>query len=248
MRAIVLGASQGARLIPMTENQPASLLPVGSRSILHWQLAALSQSRIVEEIVVVAGFKAALIETAVEALPNLGVPVSVIFDPFHRVAGSLASCWMARRHLTGEVLIVDGNLLFEVAAIPRLMNAASAPATVAVGRRSATPDGAGADYRESDMRHASDADGDARFFEGAPLGLIHLTAEGTAAFVDVVESCAAANSLGQPHMAAVRRLAERGIVGVARLDDVQWEAVVTPDDLERAAALAISWERLRIVA
>ena len=42
MKAIILSAGQGRRLLPLTEDTPKCLLPLSGRSLLEWQLRALA--------------------------------------------------------------------------------------------------------------------------------------------------------------------------------------------------------------
>ena len=42
MKAIILGAGQGKRLLPLTENRPKALLSIAGRSLVAWQIRALA--------------------------------------------------------------------------------------------------------------------------------------------------------------------------------------------------------------
>ena len=44
MRAVILSAGQGSRLLPLTEGRPKCLLPLGPRTLLEWQIWALAQN------------------------------------------------------------------------------------------------------------------------------------------------------------------------------------------------------------
>jgi len=43
MKAIILSAGQGSRLLPLTEGKPKCLLPIGPRTLIEWQVWALTQ-------------------------------------------------------------------------------------------------------------------------------------------------------------------------------------------------------------
>ena len=43
MKAIILSAGQGSRLLPLTEGRPKCLLPIGPRTLIEWQIWALTQ-------------------------------------------------------------------------------------------------------------------------------------------------------------------------------------------------------------
>ena len=76
MKAIILSAGQGKRLLPLTENSPKCALPVQARSILEWQLGQIAQCDI-DEVVVVTGFGARNVEAIIAE--NQGVPVRSFF-------------------------------------------------------------------------------------------------------------------------------------------------------------------------
>ena len=57
VKTIILSAGQGRRLLPLTEETPKSVLPIGGKSALGWQLAALEEAG-ASEVVVATGFHA----------------------------------------------------------------------------------------------------------------------------------------------------------------------------------------------
>lgn len=61
MKAIILSAGQGRRLLPLTAGIPKCLLQVGGRSVLEWQLRILAMAG-VDRVVVVVGFGGAEVE------------------------------------------------------------------------------------------------------------------------------------------------------------------------------------------
>src|SRR5687768_7452561 len=54
MRAVILAAGLGSRMLPHTESRPKCLLKIGGHSILEYQLAALRQCGI-SDVVIVLG-------------------------------------------------------------------------------------------------------------------------------------------------------------------------------------------------
>ena len=55
MKALIIGAGQGKRLLPLTETTPKALIKIGGKSLFEWQLDALVECG-VSEVVFVAGF------------------------------------------------------------------------------------------------------------------------------------------------------------------------------------------------
>ena len=62
MKAIIVGGGLGSRLLPKTKNLPKTLLPVAGKSILNWEVQALSQAGITK-IIFVCGYKSQKIKT-----------------------------------------------------------------------------------------------------------------------------------------------------------------------------------------
>lgn len=56
MRALILAAGRGSRLMPLTENCPKCMVKVNNQPLLSWQISALSSAGI-REIMVVCGYR-----------------------------------------------------------------------------------------------------------------------------------------------------------------------------------------------
>ena len=61
MKAIILSAGQGSRLLPLTEDRPKCLLAFGDDTILGIQLKALKAGG-VSDVAIVTGFRTAAVE------------------------------------------------------------------------------------------------------------------------------------------------------------------------------------------
>src|SRR3546814_12800337 len=103
MKALILSAGQGSRLLPLTEDCPKCLLPLGGRSILEHQVEHLAAAG-VTEVVVVTGFRAAAVESRLARLRRPGVRARTVFNPFYNAAHTLASPWLARPEKDGGLL------------------------------------------------------------------------------------------------------------------------------------------------
>ena len=127
MKAIILSAGQGSRLLPLTNETPKCLLPVGNRSVLQWQVEAISRHGGFEEIVVVTGFRAHKIEDALAEMGTLQTKIRTVFNPFFKVADNLASCWMVREAMEDDFLIINGDSLFEARILSCLLYTSPSP-------------------------------------------------------------------------------------------------------------------------
>lgn len=109
MKAIILAAGYGSRLLPVTRDVPKCLVRVGGTEILLLQLRALAAAGI-GEAVVVTGYRRAQVDAFVaEAMP---LAVTTRFNPFWSVANSIGSVWVARDALADDFCLLNGDTVF----------------------------------------------------------------------------------------------------------------------------------------
>lgn len=242
MKAVVLSAGQGSRLLPLTAGMPKCLLDAAGRSVVAWQLGALAAAG-VDEAIVVTGFRADLVDRELAQAAPRGMAVRTLFNPFYKVADNLASCWMARDALRGARLLLNGDTLFEPAVAERLLAAPPAAITLAIDRKRR--------YDDDDMKVQTD---DARLLaigkalpastvNGESIGFLRFAADGAAAFVDEIERVMRTpDGTGLWYLSAIDRLARRDTdVRVASVEGLRWCEVDYPADLEMARTLAAGW-------
>ncbi|RKF17672.1 phosphocholine cytidylyltransferase family protein [Altericroceibacterium spongiae] len=110
MKAVILSAGHGSRLLPLTLHTPKCLVPVDGRELLLHQLLALRETGI-EEAVLVVGYRHEQIEAFVQQ--ELPVRVTTLFNPFWSIANSIGSVWAARMHLDTPFCLMNGDTLFD---------------------------------------------------------------------------------------------------------------------------------------
>ncbi len=242
-RALILGAGQGSRLLPLTEQLPKCLLDLGDgRSMLEWQLRGLVEAGI-GEAVVVTGFRSDLVEQALQRITPAGMTVRTLFNPFYKLADNLASCWMARAELRAPCLILNGDTLFEPEIARRLLAAPAAPITVTIDRKPG--------YDADDMKVEVDGDRlraigktlSADRVNGESIGFLRFEAEGAALFVAELErTMRTAEGPGLWYLSAINRLASAGAdIRVASIEGLQWGELDFPADLTYVRTLAAGW-------
>ena len=94
MKAIILSAGQGRRLLPYTKSTPKCLLELSEKPFIEYQIDTLLQLG-VNEIVVVVGYAANAVKQVLQERYDSN-QVRTLYNPFYEVADNLASCWMAR--------------------------------------------------------------------------------------------------------------------------------------------------------
>src|SRR5258707_1022125 len=134
MKAIILSAGQGSRLLPLTEGRPKCLLPLGSKTLLEWQIWALTQGG-VDEIAVVVGYHAPDVIALLKRLESPRLTIRTVFNPFYKLADNLASCWLARHEMDQDFVILNGDTVIEPAIFQRLTASPAAPITVTIDKK-----------------------------------------------------------------------------------------------------------------
>jgi choline kinase len=122
-KAIILAAGRGTRLRPLTNDRPKCLVELAGRSLLERQLEVLDAAGI-EDVVVVAGYRAEMIEA-------LGVPVRR--NPDFASTNMVETLFCAEECLSGEtdILVTYGDLVYETRVVDALLRC-SAPVALAI--------------------------------------------------------------------------------------------------------------------
>jgi len=233
MKAIILAAGHGSRLLPLTLTTPKCLVEVGGRAILDHQLDAVSAAGF-DGAVIVGGYRIDQIDAHLAGRDggrDGGLPTTLVFNPFWSVANSIGSVWAASAHLDSPFALMNGDTLFD-AAILRGARARSAAGVTLVVEPLEEP---GLD----DM--LVEADGERVIAVGKhlvghqatdrSLGLI-LSAGGTAYAEALRAVIGEPDGLHAYHHAVVRRVAERSGVRALRIaPDLRWQEIDRPEDI-----------------
>ncbi|CAO3433272.1 phosphocholine cytidylyltransferase family protein [Azospirillum doebereinerae] len=243
MKAIILSAGQGKRLLPLTEARPKCLLPFAGRPLLEWQLRALGMQGVTEAVVVV-GFAAEAVEEALERLDVPGLRVRTLFNPFYSVADNIGSCFVAQPEMTGDFLVLNGDTLFEPAVLGTLLSRATAPVTVTIDRKPC--------YDADDMKVSLAAGRRLRAIgktlptdsvDGESIGMLLFRGDGGARFAGSIQAV-----LREPdgrsrwYLSAIDRMARTsGGVEAVSIEGHQWGEVDFPADVVCAQRLIEEW-------
>jgi len=237
MKAIILSAGQGGRLLPLTETLPKCLLQLGDRTIIEHQITNLNACGI-SDIAVVTGFAAGAVESALQELSNSRSAPRCVFNPFFNVADNLASCWMARHEMTGPFILLNGDTLFEPAVCEKLLNAPPAPITLAIDRKSR--------YDSDDMKVRLDGTKllevgktlEAENIDGESIGMMRFQQDGADRFVATLDQIMRTpNSLSWWYLKAIGILAEHDLVETQSIEGLKWGEVDFLKDLEAVREL-----------
>jgi choline kinase len=236
MKAIVLSAGQGRRLLPLTLTRPKCLLAIdGETTVLERQLELLAQCGI-SHAVVLTGFGADHVDRHLSRRPVAGVAVETLYNPFFAFSDNLATCWLARAAMDDDFLLLNGDTLFEPAVLERVLAAPPAPITVTVDHK--------ARYDDDDMKVSLDADGrllaigktlPTPSVGGEAIGLLALRSAGAKVFVAGLEQAVREQAaLKRWYLSVVNDLAEHTPVETCSIRGLWWQEIDAAADLEDA--------------
>jgi choline kinase len=242
VKVIILGAGQGKRLLPLTEDIPKALLDIGGRRLVERQIDAFVACGI-EEFVVITGYADDAMQAALKGMQKeLGVEIRTVFNPFYAVADNLASCWMARHEMVGDFIQVNGDNLFKADLVSHFLSAPKHEVTVAINRKSA--------YDADDMKVMMDGDRVTEIGKTLPLeavdaeaiGFYMFRGDGGPQFQSVLERMMCEPSgLKHWYPTAVGVLAKGITVHSWPFDEFDWCEVDFPADLQLARQTVANW-------
>jgi choline kinase len=239
MRAIVLSAGQGKRLLPLTVNEPKCLLPVdGDRCGLEVQLRAIARCGI-ESATILVGFGADRVEHFIATHRIPGLAVDTIYNPFYATTDNLVTVWLARSAMTEDFLLLNGDTLFEDDVLRTVLEGPECPITVTVNHKST--------YDDDDMKVTLDPDGRLRAVgkkipleevDGESIGMLLFRDSGAKAWRQAVERALRhrPDALNAWYLSVVNELAQTTLVRTTAITGLWWQEVDEPADLEAARA------------
>ena len=111
MKAVILAAGQGTRLRPLTNHLPKCLVQVHGKPLLQYQLESLEQAGI-QHCIVVVGYLGDLVQRHFG--PRFGnVRITYVTNEKFNHTNNIYSLWLARQELNDDILLLEGDLLFE---------------------------------------------------------------------------------------------------------------------------------------
>lgn len=234
MKAIILSAGQGKRLLPYTAERPKCIVPIHGRTMVEWQIDELIKCG-VEDICVVVGYGADKVEQRLK--DRYGQDgVRILFNPFHSVADNLGTCWIARSEMTEDFILLNGDTLFQAPVLETLLASEPRPVTVTVDRKNR--------YDDDDMKVILDGARLLRIGKDLPLdqvraesiGMLLFRGEGPELFRQAVEDVMRhPAALKRWYLSVIDELARKTPVWTCCIEGLLWGEVDCPADLKHAA-------------
>jgi histidinol-phosphate/aromatic aminotransferase/cobyric acid decarboxylase-like protein/NDP-sugar pyrophosphorylase family protein len=246
--AIILAAGAGRRLRPLTDHLPKALVEVNGTPILEGTLRHLAAFGVRDALVVTGAHAGAITGRFGDRFA--GVRLRYIHNPRFAETNNIVSLDLALRSVAGDLLLLEGDVLFEAAVLRHLLDApgecVAAVDEFRVGMSgtavtTADPDALRRDRTGAITRVVLGRDQGAAFDRGAAFKTANLY-RFSAEFV---------RSRLRPHLAAYLAggatdqyyelalaavaLAGRGEVRAAHLGGLGWAEIDDPADLEAAS-------------
>lgn len=246
MKAIILSAGQGTRLLPMTKESPKCLLPLAgdTTNILRWQLDQLEEAGVTETIVVTGFFSD---KVRAELARRTGpMKTRTIHNPFYKVADNIGSVWVARDEMTEDFLLMNGDTLFTVDVVRKLMKEGKDAINVTVAYKES--------YDDDDMKVTlSEGKGsnlvavskiiDMSEVDAESIGMMMFKGRGAQMFREAVENVMMnPEAVKRYYLTVIDMLAKMVTVGTVEAPQSDWCEVDFPLDLERANSVVSNWQ------
>ena len=239
MKAVILSAGQGKRLLPLTAERPKCLLSLADRSVLAWQLEVLAANG-VDQVTVVTGYGAELVDREIAGYrkQQSEQQVATLYNRDYANSDNLVSCWSARVEMTGDFLLINGDTIFEKAALERLLAMPARPVTVTISQK----EGYDADdmkvYLEGERLVRIGKDLDLNKVDGESIGMILFRDRGGEWFRESVERALEAEAARKRwYLSVIDAMAAEDPVWTCSIAGLAWQEIDYPADLESADRL-----------
>lgn len=237
MEAIILAAGRGSRLLPLTTDLPKCLLPVGLTTVLGMQLDTLYLHG-VQKVTVITGFNSSLVKDAIKSRQT-GPKVKTLYNPFFQVADNLASCWMARKSMKSDFLLINGDTLFSPDLLEKVLSAPAADIAVTIDQKD--------QYDGDDMKVTLDgaelkAIGKTltpQETNGESIGMLRFMNDGPSIFRNELKRLMhTRDGTKSWFLSAIHGLAQSGqTIGTINIKGKTWAELDTPEDYEIVRSL-----------
>ncbi|MCH7737754.1 MAG: phosphocholine cytidylyltransferase family protein [Chloroflexi bacterium] len=120
MKGLILAAGMGTRLDPLTRTCPKCMVHVAGRPMMEYQLEALRRAG-VDNCTVVVGYLADSVREYFGAKFR-GLSLTYVENTVYAETNNLYSFCLAKAELDDDVLLVEGDLVFDEQLISRLVS------------------------------------------------------------------------------------------------------------------------------
>ena len=233
MKAIILSAGQGKRLLPLTADRPKCILPIMGQTRIEWPIDELAKCGI-DQVIVVVGYHAGKVEEILRSRYDAS-RVRTVYNEAYAVSDNLVSCWTVHDEMDEEFILLNGDTLFEAAVLQRLLGTNDHPVTVVINQKS--------NYDVDDMKVKLEGcrlikiGKDLAFDQvhGESIGMIMFRDQGPMLFRDASEKALRDPAAQKKwYLSVIDDLARKFPVWTCSINDLKWCEVDYPADIKQA--------------
>jgi L-glutamine-phosphate cytidylyltransferase len=229
MKAIILAAGRGSRLKNVAGDVPKCLAPLGATTLLERQIASLKRAGL-RDIVVVTGYRAGLVREA------CGGAALCVENPRHAETNSLYSLWLAREHMAGGFVVMNGDVLFDPRLLTGLLSSPCEDGLLISHSDPAAP--LGEEEMKVVLRRGCVAEitkrMDGRLADGENVGIVKFGAAGARLLVEEIDALIAGGAEGDWAPRAFREFAQKRPLYAVPTRGLAWIEIDYPEDYRRA--------------
>jgi choline kinase len=233
MKAVILSAGQGKRLLPMTADCPKCILPIMGQTLIEWQIDELAKCGI-DQVTVVLGYRAEKVERILRSRYSAD-RVRTVYNAAYAVSDNLVSCWAAHDEMDQDFVLLNGDTLFEAAVLNQLLETNPRPITVVVSQKN--------EYDADDMKVELNGCRLVKIgkelipdqVDGESIGMILFRERGPVLFRDALEKALRdPSSQMKWYLSVIDELAHNIPVWTCLIPGLQWCEVDYRADLQQA--------------
>jgi choline kinase len=194
------------------------------------------------------GYGAEKIEHFLATHPIVGLEVHTRYNPFFATTNTLVTCWLAIPEMTQDFILLNGDTLFEVEVLRRLLASPDAPITLTIDRKT--------EYDEDDMKVTLNGGRQLKAvgktlagpkIDGESIGLTMFRGKGVEAFRAALGAAIRDPvALHKWYHNVINTMASSLAVEVVSIKGLWWTEIDTPQDLVQARSHFMR-ERARLV-
>ena len=233
MKAVILSAGQGKRLLPLTAHNPKCLLNIEGQSLIEWQINELYKAGI-DQVAVVVGYRADRVRQLLKSRYD-NRRVRVLYNPAYAWTDNLFSCWVARAEMNEDFILLNGDTIFEAAVVNRLLQTPVEPVTVVTHQKRY--------YDADDMKVSLNGNRLARIgkdlaadkVDAESIGMILFRSKGPASFRRAIETALRDSTARRKwYLSVIDEMAQSLPIGTCPITGLKWCEVDYPADLKQA--------------
>jgi choline kinase len=237
VRAILLAAGSGRRL---QRPFPKCLVDIGGMTLLSRALRALATVDVSEAWVVV-GYRHDLIAAELDRCPAPTSVLCVRNEAFLR--GSVRSLWAAREAMSGEVLVMDADVIFPVPLLRRLVQSPHGNCVLGDPRSSFTGEEMMLTSRDDRVRDITRGVRDPSHVLGEGVGFYKLDQNAAHALRGLLDEWIASGRDHEEYEEVFRVLFKSCVFGYELVGDLPWTEIDFPEDIAKAEQLV--WPQIQ---